>query len=112
MRVLLLPLLALASCAPAPAPTVSKQGAAANYTTTKPPKVIAECLQGKIGPVALVKEGNLAIITSRDAPKLSLRIYDNGRVEVTSSIPFEGQSRSAMESCILAQSGGSTVSRA
>lgn len=90
MRLTFLLLIAVGGCATTPRPS---------YTTVKPPKAVADCLQDTLGPVAVVREGNLAAITSRDAA-LSLRVYDNGTVEVRRPIPFEGPTRSAVESCI------------
>lgn len=91
MRLTFLLFIAVGGCATTPRPS---------YTTVKQPKVIAECLQRALGPVAQVREGNRAVITSRDAPQLSLRIYDTGTVQVWRPLPFEGQTRSAVESCI------------
>lgn len=72
----------------------------ATYTTAKMPRAIAECLQGRLGPVALVRRSNRAQITSRDPPQLSLRIYDNGTAQVWGPVPFEGKLRSSIQSCI------------
>lgn len=110
MRLTLLLFIALGGCATTPAvlvpasPTTPAALESASprptYTTVKQPKMIADCLQQTIGPVALVREGNQAVITFRNVPELALHIFDNGRVEVWHPIPFEGQIRSSVQSCI------------
>jgi hypothetical protein len=99
MRATLLFCMALGGCATTPA-ALAPAAAMATYTTVKQPKMIADCLQHRVGPVSAVREGDRSIITSRDEPHLTLRIYDNGNVQVWRPRPLEGQTRSAVESCV------------
>lgn len=100
MRLTLLVVLALGGCATTPA-LFGSASPSETYATVKQSRAIADCLEDTFGPVSLVRRGNRASITSRDArPKLSLRIYDNGTVQVWRPTPLEGQTRSSVESCI------------
>ncbi len=99
MRHSLLLFIALGGCTTSPAGFRSSTPVA-TYTTAKLPKAVAQCLQGTLGSVALVRRGNRAHITSRDAPQLSLRIYDNGVAQVWAPKPFEARFRSSVESCL------------
>lgn len=96
MRLMVVFSVALCGCATAP-PLWSSP--AAKYTTTKAPQEIAQCLENSFGAVAIVRRGNRAAITSRDA-KLSVRVYDNGSVEVWRPKPLHEQSRSHIQSCM------------
>ncbi len=99
MRLTLLLFISLGGCATTPA-SLGRPTPIATYTTVKKPPQIADCLQRTIGPLAVTRAANRADITSRDAPKLSLRIYDNGTVQVHRPIPFEGRTRSSVEACV------------
>jgi hypothetical protein len=101
MRLTLLLFMVFGACGTAPAVAQSR----ATYATVKEPQAVAACLQDTFGPVALVRTGNrISIISRDDRPKLSVRIYDNGTVEVLQPLPLEGEPRSSIESCTAASS--------
>ncbi len=73
----------------------------ATYTTSKPPKAVADCLQNRLGPLALVRRGNRASISSRDMDTgVAIDIVDGGSVQVWRFLPFEGETRRHVEACL------------
>ena len=81
MRILLVPLIFLASSATATAAVSTAPSA--TYNTSKAPQAIASCLEKTFGPLSLVRNGKRASISFRDAePGLALVITDRGKVEV------------------------------
>jgi hypothetical protein len=73
----------------------------ATYTTSKPPQAVADCLQVRLGPLALVRRGNRASISSRDIDTgVAIDIVDGGAVQVWRFLPFEGETRRHVEACL------------
>ena len=73
----------------------------ATYTTAKRPQAVADCLQYRLGPVALVRRGSRASITSREmSTGVAIDIVDGGAVQVWRALPFKGETRRHVESCL------------
>lgn len=96
-RIASLAVVALCGCATIP-DHLQSQTRSGTYVTAKLAQPIADCLQDRIGPVALVRKGRRAAITSKTG--LAIDVFDGGAVRVRRPLPLDGETRRHVEACL------------